>query len=187
MHTHDAPAKTDMFVSRQAPARGNGVDDGQQDVAITWCRYKQFLSFTKQNTENTRQQDNRTGTRLGLEAVPPLHAHNQSDTNKSRESKKIGTERLRKVLRAAGVASIRGADALRSQNLVIVTSKKRELWADAGPWGSTTSYESWYQQGYCFCGYPDAITGAVADALIWMESEEVFFDNMSWGDRGKCK
>ena len=75
----------------------------------------------------TRQRDNRTGTRLGLEAVPPLHAHNQSDTNKSRESKKIGTERLRKVLRAAGVASIRGADALRSQNLVIVTSKKREL------------------------------------------------------------
>ena len=124
MHTHDAPAKTDMFVSRQAPARGNGVDDGQQDVAITWCRYKQFLSFTKQNTENTRQQDNRTGTRLGLEAVPPLHAHNQSDTNKSRESKKIGTERLRKVLRAAGVASIRGADALRSQNLVIVPSKR---------------------------------------------------------------
>ena len=148
------------------------------------CATCQTMSATSFCCET---KNNRTGTRLGLEAVPPLHAHNQSDTNKSRESKKIGTERLRKVLRAAGVASIRGADALRSQNLVIVTSKKRELWADAGPWGSTTSYESWYQQGYCFCGYPDAITGAVADALIWMESEEVLFDNISWGDWGTCK
>ena len=72
----------------------------------------------------TRQRDNRTGTRLGLEAVPPLHAHNQSDPNKSRESAKIGTERLSKVLQAAGVASRRGADALISQNRVSVTSRR---------------------------------------------------------------
>ena len=105
----------------------------------------------------TRQQDDRIGTRLGLEAcclestlkflsrsiwkirrptvkfflrqraweaVPPLHAYNQSDTNKSRESTKIGTERLRKVLQAAGIASIRGADALISQSRVSVISRR---------------------------------------------------------------